>query len=318
MKYSKEFKVGLFALITIIGLYMGFHYLKGQDFFSSTNKYYVIYANVGGLEISNPININGVSVGKVSDKQLIQGDINQVIVELDIDDHIVLGKGAHAVLESDFLGSISITIDNGRLDSPIEPGDTIAGELHKGIEDLLKESALPVANNLEATIKKINVILDNLTGNGDKINDMMENMRIVSVQMKHLMIESRTNIKTLSANYNKLAITLNETVTATKPVLEKYGQLADSLKSIDMKTTLLKLNTVMDSVGVMINSMNNGSGTMTKLLKNDSLYNNLNRSLENLDKLLIHLNEDPKHFFAPLGKSRKYIERQKAKEARKE
>lgn len=314
MKYSKEFKVGLFALITIAGLYMGFHYLKGQDFFSSTNKYYVIYANVGGLEVSNPVNINGVSVGKVSNKQLIQGDTNQVVVELDMDDHIILGKGASALLESDFLGSISISIDNGNIEIPIEPNDTIAGVLHKGIEDLLKESALPVANNLEATIKKVNLILDNLTGNGDKINDMIENMRVASVQMKKLMTESRSNINHLSANYNTLAVNLNATILATKPVIEKYGQLADSLKSVDMTTTLLKLNVVMDSMGVMVNNMNNGTGTMTKLLKNDSLYNNLNKALEDFDKLMIHMNENPKHFFAPLGKSKKYLDRQKAKE----
>lgn len=318
MKFSKELKVGLFALIAMAGLYMGFYYLKGQDFFTNSHKYYVIYANVGGLEISNPVNINGVTVGKVSNKQLIQGDINQVVVELDMDDHIILGKGAQAILESDFLGSISITIDNGSILNPIEPKDTIAGVLHKGIEDLFKESALPVANNLEATIKKINTILDNLTGNGDKINEMMENMRIASIQMKQLMVDSRANINQLSLSYNKLAVTLHETAEATKPVLVKYGELADSLKSVDMKATLSKLNNVIDSVGMLVNNMNNGPGTLTKLLKNDSLYNNLNSSLEALDKMLIHMNENPKHFFAPLGKSKKYIERQKAKEAKKE
>jgi phospholipid/cholesterol/gamma-HCH transport system substrate-binding protein len=300
------------------GLYMGFHYLKGQDFFSSTHKYYVIYANVGGLEISNPININGVTVGKVSDKQLVQGDINQVVIELDMDEHIILGQGAQAILESDFLGSISITIDNGILTNPIEPLDTIAGVLHKGIEDLLKESALPVANNLEATIKKVNAILDNLSGNGDKINEMMENMRVASKQMKQLMADSRVNLNELSRNYNRLAVTLSETAEATKPVIIKYGELADSLKSVDMNATLSKLNNVMDSVGMLVNNMNNGPGTLTKLLKNDSLYNNLNHTLEAMDKLLIHMNENPKHFFAPLGKSKKYIERQKAKEAKNE
>ena len=316
MKFSKEFKVGLFALITIAGLYMGFHYLKGQDFLSNTNKYYVIYANVGGLEVANPVNINGVTVGKVSDKKLIQGEVNKVIVELDMNDYIILGKGAHAILESDFLGIISISIDNGKLESPIEPGDTISGALHKGIQDLFKESALPVANNLEATIRKVNAILDQLTGNGEKINEIMENMRSTSVHTKKLIMESRVNIKELSDNYNTLATNLNETIKITQPVLKKYGQLADSLKSVDIKATLLKLNRVMDSVGVMVNNMNNGSGTMTKLLKNDSLYNNLNNSLEAMDKLLIHINENPKHFFAPLGKSKKYIEKRKAKEAK--
>ena len=45
------------------------------------------------------------------------------------------------------------------------------------------------------------------------------------------------------------------------------------------------------------------------LLSDDSLYNNLNKTAFDLDKLLKHINENPKHFFAPLGKSRKKIER---------
>ena len=50
-------------------------------------------------------------------------------------------------------------------------------------------------------------------------------------------------------------------------------------------------------------------GTLSLLLSDDSLYNNLNQTAYDLDKLLQHINENPKHFFAPLGKSRKKIER---------
>ena len=313
MKYSKEFKVGLFALISIVNLYIGFFYLKGEDFFSSTNKYYVTYRNVGELKVSSPVNINGVTVGKVSNKQLIQGDVNQVVVELDMYHDIILGKGAIAILEGDFLGSISISIDNGNLENPIEPKDTISGEVYKGIQDLFKESALPVANNLEATIKKINLILDNLTNNEEKVNYMIENLHIASIQTRHLMVESNASIKELFDNYNKLALTLNETVNASQPVLKKYGELADSLKSMDIKSTLITLNAVVDSIGVMVNHINNGSGTISKLLKSDALYNNLNKSLEDLDRVLVLMKEEPKHFFSPLGRSRKEVEKKNSK-----
>lgn len=318
MKYTKEFKVGLFAIIAIAALYIGFHYLKGIDFFSDTNKYYVIYTNVGGLEVSNPVKINGVNVGRVSAKQLIQGDEkNEVVVELDLEGAIILGDGAIATLESDFLGNISIALDDGDLVNPISFGDTISGQLAKGIEDLLKESAIPVANNLEATIKKVNIILDNLSGNGDKINEMVDNMKYASYDMRRIIRESRTHLNTLTKSYNELAITLNQTIKDTKPLISKYGELADSLKSVDVQTTLNKFNATLDSLNITISKLNNGTGTMGKLLNNDSLYVNLNRSLEDLDKMLIHMNEEPKHFFAPLGKSKKQIEKQREKEARK-
>ena len=318
MKYSKEFKVGLFAIIAIGALYIGFYYLKGEDFFSDTHKYYVKYSNIGGLEVSNPVKINGVNVGRVSDKKLIQGKKeNEVVVELDLEGNIILGKGATATLESDFLGNISIYLDNGDLSEPIAYGDTINGLLAKGIEDLLKESALPVANNLEVTIKKVNAILDNLTGNGDKINEMMDNYTKASYDIRRLINTSRTNLDSLTIHYNQVAKSLNQRLMDTKPLIKKYGQLADSLKSIEVQVTLNKLNATMDSLNITIGKLNNGTGTLGKLLNNDSLYVNLNQSLEDLDKMLIHMNEEPKHFFAPLGKSKKQIEKQRVKEARK-
>lgn len=321
MKYTKEFKVGLFAIISIASLYIGFHYLKGENFFNDSHKYYVIYSNVGGLEVSNPVKINGVNVGKVSRKQLIQGmdkeKKNEVVVELDLNEGIILGDGAQATLESDFLGNISIALEDGDLSLPLNYGDTISGLLAKGIEDLLKESALPVANNLEVTIKKVNAILDNLTGNGEKINEMVDNYTKASYDIRILINSSKRNLDSITKHYNDVAKSLNQRLIDTKPLITKYGELADSLKSIEVQTTLNKLNATMDSLSVTIGKLNNGTGTMSKLLNNDSLYVNLNRSLEDLDKMLIHMNEEPKHFFAPLGKSKKQIEKQRAKEAKK-
>ena len=48
---------------------------------------------------------------------------------------------------------------------------------------------------------------------------------------------------------------------------------------------------------------------MSKLMTEDTLYVNLNKLLVSLDSLSKHFNENPKHFMAPLGKSRKKIEK---------
>ena len=74
------------------------------------------------------------------------------------------------------------------------------------------------------------------------------------------------------------------------------------------------LNDCEDSMTIFINiedddDIDNGEGTLSKLLKEDSLYNNLNKTAYDLDKLLNHINENPKHFFAPFGKSSKKIKK---------
>ncbi len=41
----------------------------------------------------------------------------------------------------------------------------------------------------------------------------------------------------------------------------------------------------------------------------DSLYVNMNKMLQSLNRLSDHFNTNPKHFMAPLGKSKKKVER---------
>ena len=72
MNLSREFKVGLFMVAAITLLYFGFNFLKGIDFFSTSNKYYAVFTNVDKLTESNQIFLNGYAVGRVSDIQIQQ------------------------------------------------------------------------------------------------------------------------------------------------------------------------------------------------------------------------------------------------------
>src|ERR687897_8580 len=97
MKLSKEVKVGLFMVSSIVLLYFGFYFLKGIDFFSTDKKYYAIYKNIDKLSESNQIYLNGAPIGRVSEIE-IQQSKNRVVVELSIDSDIIVTKSSVAVL----------------------------------------------------------------------------------------------------------------------------------------------------------------------------------------------------------------------------
>ncbi len=314
MKLSKEFKVGLFMVSGITLLYLGFNYLKGVDFFSSNDKYYAIYSNVDGLNVSNPILINGFTVGRVSRIQLLQNKTDEVLVELDINGEIVLGDSSVATLSSDFLGNKSISLSTGDISKPINKGDTLIALLDKGIADFL-ESAQPVANSLDATIKKINVILENLANNEDKINQILDGWSKTPVILNSTLYEVKGKIASLSETYNDLGLELKATVKGAQPALNNLTQFTDSLKSLNLNQTLSEVNRAVASLNKTIEHFSNNDGTLGKLINSDSLYVNLNSAVENLDRLLIHIDTNPKHFLAPLGKSQKKIERDRRKEA---
>jgi phospholipid/cholesterol/gamma-HCH transport system substrate-binding protein len=307
---SKELKVGLFMLVSIAILYLGFNYLKGIDFFSSNDKYYALYENVDGLNVSNPVLVNGFIVGRVSKIRLIQEHRNRVMVELDIRGNIVLGDSTKAILTSDFLGNKSIVLDVGPIDDPIPPGDTLIAVLDRAITDILAESAQPVANNLEATIKKVNAILDNLGGNSEKINSIITELEGIPPLIKTTIRSTNTNLDQITTTFDHVGSEINMTMQEVRPVLQNMEQFTDSLNELELDKTVTKLNATIESLERAADQLSHNEGTLGKLIHSDSLYNNINRATLTLEELLHHLNTNPKHFFSPFGKSRRKIEKE--------
>ncbi|MDH5597664.1 MAG: MlaD family protein [Cyclobacteriaceae bacterium] len=302
MKVSKEFKVGLFMVFGIVTLYIGFNYLKGIDFFSNTNKYYTKYDNVGGLQVSNPVNISGFAVGRVSDITIIQGHPNHVLVELDIQGDIILGDSAMAILDIGLLGETAITIDPGDVDKPIIAGDTILSGLSPSVQETLEVIGSEVGKTVQSTISRVNAILDKFTGSSDKINNMMDNIESTTYHTKMLSYESRKKLDDFAKGYNETIENLNKKISQLDPIIKKYGELADSLKSIDVEQAIVSATHTLNSIDSLITKINESEGTLNKLLTDDELYNNMNRAMIHLDSLIIHFDTYPRDFLRPLGK----------------
>ena len=299
-------------IISIATLYLGFNYLKGIDFLSGSTVYYVVYDDVLGLQVSNAVSVNGFSVGRVSNISLMQERGNKVLVELDVQQDIELNDSTVAFLDVGLLGNVSIILEVGESETKIQSGDTLQARLDKALVDLLKESALPVADNLQITIRRINTILDGLSGNTARITEILDNLVDVSGNVNKLTsLQNRNMISGMLDQLNQTSEVLKSAVDKVGPMLDNYSAVADSLKSLDMKSTIAKVNRAFDNLNKTLTKFNESEGTLGKLIENDSLYNNLNRMVEDLDKLLIHMNENPKDFFAPLGRSKKKIDRRK-------
>lgn len=304
---SKEFKVGLIALVTGVLLYYGFNFLKGIDFFSPTHKYYAVYDNVDGLNKSNPVIINGLTVGRVSRIRLLQNQGNLILVELDIDETITLGDSTVAsLMNTDFLGSKGIVLTVGPLNNPIQPGDTLTSYVDKGLNEILA-SAEPVASNLNTTITRVNEILIGLKGSGEKINATIEEVRKTTVSVNEIISENQAELALIMTRTAILIQTLNNKLDKIDPILVKTGGVLDSLSNLEINQTLASIRGAVDNLNVTINEIKNEDGTLGKLISDDSLYNNINQTMTDLDKLILHMDQYPKHFFSPLGKSHKKV-----------
>ncbi len=304
MNVSKEVKVGLFMVVSLVLLYLGFNYLKGIDFFSATKKYYAVYSNVDKLMPSNQVYINGYSVGRVSNIQF-QQQKNRVVVEMEINSDITLGDSTVALLNGDILGTKFIQLNVGSIDNPLKPKDTVRSEVARGIADFLTE---PVAD-LQTTLRKLNKILDNLGSNSEKLDEIFNDFKSTPKLLNRTLGNANSRIDSLTYNISSVTANVNRTLDKLQPSLANLKTFSDSLKSVEVNRTLIKAQQALANLNETLTRMGKGDNTMSKLMTEDTLYVNLNKLLLTLDTLASHLNENPKHFFAPLGKSRSKIER---------
>lgn len=298
MKVSKELKVGLLAVVAIALLYVGFSFLKGIDFFNPSNTYYVVYDNVDGLTESNPVKVNGYRVGRVSSITLLQErEDTRMLVGLDVSDDLLLYEHSVAQLEDDgLLGGKSITLQiqkGGRL---LNDEDTLRGQVDIALTQMIKEKADPIIADVDTTLTRVNNILGDLSGSGSKVENTLSQLQETATMLQYIVTENRRDINAITTNVRGLTEALNDQENGVKPLMLELNQFADSLNSMELKQTVANANQALANLQQITERLQAGQGSLGKLLQDDSLYVNLNKSSADLDRLLIDLRENPERY----------------------
>ena len=291
---SKEFKIGLITIIAGALLYYGFNFLRGSDLFSPSNRYYAAYTNVSGLNISNPVYFNGLPVGRVSGFELVQNK-GYIVVSIDIDENLVIGKDASATLANDGLfGGKAIVLNVGKSAERAQPGDTLASEMDGGMLSQFE----PVADNLNTTLAKLNDVLDELRATD--IAGTVDTLKYAIGSITYKV--NKLEVGKVLRSSDSLMISIRERSEQLEGLISSSKMLMDSLNEVPVAATLEKVNESLDHVNQLLLAVQSDEGTVGKLLNDDSVYNNLNKLLVDMDELIIHFNNYPKDFLGPLGR----------------
>jgi phospholipid/cholesterol/gamma-HCH transport system substrate-binding protein len=308
---SKETKVGLLALVTGAMLYLGFNYLKGSDVFSGMNEYYVKYQNVDGLVTSNAVMLNGLQVGKVQSITIVPERNNELLVTLSINRKIQIGKGSSASLaDNGFLGGKMINLYLGK-GEVLNSGDTLISKTEIGISALIKEKTLPVMSNVDTLVNQLKNIATKFDSTGVYINKLLKtsdkSIAALNSSVGGTIAENRENLKGITSNINTLSASLIETEKGIKPLMGKMSGVVDSLNALKLSEAVASTKKSLATLQNIMSDLQAGKGTVGKLMKNDSVYMNLNRTMADLDRLFINLKDDPKRYvhFSLFGKKDK-------------
>ncbi len=285
------------AIIAGVILYFGVRFLKGTEVFSTNNTFYVVYESVDGLAASNPVLINGLPVGYVDRIDLLQQRNNQLLVSLKIDEKIIIGDSTAAILTtSDLLGSKAIILNIKNINQPLNEGDTLVAEKDVGIAELVQAKTLPIIDQLDTTITKINFLLSAFVRDTSSVSNALENVEQTTFEVESLVTENRRGMNIIINNLQQLSEVLADNQQGIGPLMVKLNNLADSLNDIQIQATVQKLDRTLANLESITRKVEQQEGTLGKLVSDDSLYVNLNQTVADLDSLLVDLKANPKRY----------------------
>lgn len=320
MKISREYKVGLLFVVAFLIFFWGINYLKGADIFNKQNLYVAQYDRVDGLVPANPVFVNGLKVGQVSDLFFSPDGSMKIIVEYKITSSLKIPANSVAMIfSSDLMGSKAVNLIFGNSKNTCIEGDTLLSDIEGSLKDEVNKQVQPIKKKAEALLLSMDTMVaivqsvfnentrKNLSSSFENIKYTVEYLKsttynidtLVSTQ-KNRLANIITNIETITDNINNNEAKINNSIA-------NFSALSDTIVGINFARTLKNTNDALNKISVVVDRIEKGEGTLGSLINDDVLYNELKGASTEFKTLAEDIKYNPKRYvhFSVFGKSSK-------------
>lgn len=304
MKVTREVKTAILVIGAILVFIWGYSFLKGRDLFNSYKTFYVVYNDVEGLSPSAPVTLNGLTVGQVTGITFTDHATGKLRIEMQVKTDFPISKTSHATLyEPGLLGGKQIAIipdtDNREL---AESGDYLVAGLKPGMLSVVGEKLSPLQTKVEATVVTADSLLTSLNNVFDERTQ--ENLHVAIAELSNTMKEFSKAARSVNGMVASNRENIDGTLSNLNATTENLAKITDSINSANLAHTVRRLEHTLANVDSIISDVEHGKGSIGKLLKDESMYNNLDGASKELKELLADIKNNPKRYvhFSIFGK----------------
>ena len=306
MRLSKEVKTGILAIGAILLLIFGYSFLKGTNLLDKNREFFVKYQNVEGLAKSAPVTINGLTVGKVQDITFAN-EKGGLVVKFTVEKDFEFSKNSIVrIYSAGLIGGKSLGIfpeyDANNL---AKSGDTLKGDTEDSMLSVVTKALGPLEKKVNNTLATVDTLLLSYTAIVDE--DTRKNLKEAIENLN----KTLNSFSGVSENLNHVLANntgkLDNTFTNLDKTANNLSQLTDSLSQLETGKLVSDLQNVVDKMNKIVDGVDNGEGSIGKLLKDDKLYENLEGASRQLEQLLQDVKLNPKRYvhISVFGKKQK-------------
>jgi phospholipid/cholesterol/gamma-HCH transport system substrate-binding protein len=257
---------------------------------------------------SNPVFINGFQVGNISDIEAATENISSVVVEIKLNGEYKIPANSVAEIDASLLGASSVIITTGNSTTFLKNDDTIMTRESQGVFGAVTNKLLPVADQLQLTLKSLDSLLQNFNNILDpstkgnlqsaisSLSSATASIAVSAVSLQNLL---NTQSGALSRSLNHVdSFTSNLAANNEKinNVLSNIEATTDHLSKADIDGAVNNLKGSVEKLNGVMEKINSTDGTLGALINNKDVYNNLNNTVRSLNILLDDLRANPKRY----------------------
>jgi phospholipid/cholesterol/gamma-HCH transport system substrate-binding protein len=293
---STELKVGIFAIIVIIFLsYITFKVGGLPLLWEKGYRLYVTLDDITGLDEQSRVKIAGVDTGVVEKIALENGKARLTLL---INPNVVIYENAIASLKmSGLLGDKYISISTGTPDYPVlANGAELKHVMPASDIGALANQLAVAARNIADLTRNI----EDIFGQEEKeaLKASILDLRVVAQNLKNISTENREPLNSLIAQLNDFSSVLSakgpkfmDDISMVAQVLGERGpalidtldKTASELREVigenkeDLRESIENMKYVSKSARTITRKIEEGEGTIGKLMKEDGLYTSLEK-----------------------------------------
>ncbi len=286
---KNELFIGISITIATLVVIVGILFLQQATLFGRGFTVYMVVEDTGGVAEGSEVLYRGVHAGTVTNTDARRDSVR---LTLDLQDAPPLPKDSQFVIEQQsLLSGMAVKIRPGVSQKDLEAGSTVQGETKGGFSQLADELG-ERAEGLEKDITGVLESIESLLGEKTRRNllALLEDTRDAAQQFEATVAENRT----------QLSDTLESMRAISEENREPLGRSIENIErgSEELVGTLEQVRALSSRLDTLIRNIEEGEGTAGKMVSEDELYEDLTKTMEEMNSLIKDIKENPKRYMS--------------------
>lgn len=303
MALNKDIKVAALAILSIVFFTVAYMFMKGTLFNSGNPQYNAIFDNVDKLKKSDRVFLSGVLVGMVDKIEFVSlSNPNQVKVTFNVDKKLTIPKDSKIqIVSTSLMGNMGLNLLRGNSTEMIKEGETIGGVGENGMFASISKEVAPLAKTSDSLLRNVNTLFnrnqeENLYATVQQMNRTLATLNTTIASMNQMIENNQKPIHQTMKNFETISASLAKKQDDINATIKNIREITGKANQADIEAMMKNLNHSVSELNHLMTDINQGNGSLGKLMKDPLLYNNLNTTVNNANELMLDFKANPKRY----------------------